>query len=58
MHAVSAFTGSLVSIFFAARLLCVFLLMLGLYFNYRTALELGSRLGLVLPWWGQSVCCP
>ncbi|MGC1985643.1 MAG: hypothetical protein WA668_09665, partial [Candidatus Cybelea sp.] len=40
MHAVSAFTGSLVSIFFAARLLCVFLLMLGLYFNYRTALEL------------------
>ncbi|MFZ1018554.1 MAG: DUF2142 domain-containing protein [Candidatus Cybelea sp.] len=45
MHTVAAFTGSLVSIFFAARLLCVFLLMLGLYFNYRTALELGMR-----PW--------
>ena len=29
------------AIFFAARLLCVFLLMIGLYFNYRTALNLG-----------------
>jgi hypothetical protein len=41
MHAVSLFTGSLVSLFFAARLLCVFLLMLGLYFNYRTTINLG-----------------
>ncbi|MGA8475604.1 MAG: DUF2142 domain-containing protein [Candidatus Cybelea sp.] len=41
MHAVSLFSGSLVSLFFAARLLCVFLLMVGLYFNYRTAINLG-----------------
>lgn len=41
MRAVSLFTGSLVTLFFAARLLCVFLLMVGLYFNYRTALNLG-----------------
>jgi len=40
MRAVSLFTGSLVALFFAARLLCVFLAMLGLYFNYRTALNL------------------
>ncbi len=40
MRAVSLFTGSLVALFFAARLLCVFLTMLGLYFNYRTALNL------------------
>ena len=41
MRIVSWFTGSLVTIFFAARLLCVALTMLGLYFNYRTALNLG-----------------
>jgi hypothetical protein len=41
MRIVSLFTGSLVALFFAARLLCVFLMMVGLYFNYRTALNLG-----------------
>ena len=41
MHAVGLFTGSLTALFFAARLLCVFLMMGGLYFNYRTALNLG-----------------
>ncbi|MBV8499278.1 MAG: DUF2142 domain-containing protein [Candidatus Eremiobacteraeota bacterium] len=41
MYVVALSTGSLVSVFFAARLLCVFLLMTGLYFNYRTALNLG-----------------
>lgn len=41
MHAVALLTGSLVATFFAARLLCVLLLMAGLYFNYRTALNLG-----------------
>jgi hypothetical protein len=41
MRAASLFTPSLTAIFFAARLLCVFLTMLGLYFNYRTALNLG-----------------
>ncbi len=41
MHAVALVTGSLVTVFFAARLLCVFLTMTGLYFNYRTALNLG-----------------
>lgn len=41
MGAISLFTGSIVTVFFAARLLCVFLTMLGLYFNYRTALNLG-----------------
>jgi len=38
---VTLVTGSLVCAFFAARLLCVFLTMAGLYFNYRTALNLG-----------------
>lgn len=41
MRAISLFTGSIVTVFFAARLLCVFLTMLGLYFNYRTAINLG-----------------
>jgi hypothetical protein len=41
MHIVGLFTGSLVAAFFAARLLCVLLMMLGLYFSYRTALILG-----------------
>ncbi len=41
MRAVALLGGSLVTMFFAARLICVFLLMLGLYFNYRTALNLG-----------------
>jgi hypothetical protein len=45
MHAISDFTSSLVNIFFAARLLCVFLMMVGLYFNYRTAINLS-----VPPW--------
>jgi Predicted membrane protein (DUF2142) len=40
MRVVSLFTGSLATLFFAARLLCVALTMLGLYFNYRTALNL------------------
>ncbi len=40
MHGVSLFTGSLTAVFFGARILCVFLLMLGLYFNYRTAINL------------------
>jgi hypothetical protein len=38
---VAHFAPSLVTVFFAARLLCVGLMMLGLYFNYRTALNLG-----------------
>lgn len=41
MHAASLLNGSIATTFFAARLLCVFLTMLGLYFNYRTALNLG-----------------
>ncbi len=41
MRAVALLGGSLVTMFFAARLLCVFLLMVGLYFNYRTAINLG-----------------
>lgn len=41
MHATTLLTGSIAAAFFAARLLCVFLTMLGLYFNYRTALNLG-----------------
>ncbi|HVR46033.1 MAG TPA: hypothetical protein VMT95_05300 [Candidatus Binatia bacterium] len=40
MRTVALFGGSLVTMFFAARLLCVFLLMAGLYFNYRTAINL------------------
>lgn len=38
---ISLFGGSIVTLFFAARLLCVFFLMVGLYYNYRTALNLG-----------------
>jgi len=41
LHVIALFTSSIVAIFFAARLLCIFLLMLGLYFNYRTAINLG-----------------
>ena len=41
MKIVTVFTGSLVLAFFAARLLCVFLTMAGLYFNYRTAVNIG-----------------
>ncbi len=41
MHVIALLTGSLASLFFAARLFCTALLMLGLYFNYRTALRLG-----------------
>jgi hypothetical protein len=50
MKVVSLFTPSLAAIFFAARLLCVVLMMIGLYFNYRTALNLGlpAWLGVAL----------
>lgn len=41
MRAVSALTGSIVAVFFGARLLCIGFMMAGLYFNYRTALNLG-----------------
>jgi hypothetical protein len=41
MKLISLATGSLVAMFFGARLLCVALTMLGLYFNYRTALNIG-----------------
>jgi hypothetical protein len=34
-------TGSIVAVFFGARLLCIVFMMAGLYFNYRTALNLG-----------------
>jgi hypothetical protein len=34
-------TGSLTATFFGARLLCVFLTMIGLYFSYRTAINIG-----------------
>jgi len=45
MKLIALLSGSLVATFFSARLLCVFLTMLGLYFNYRTALNIG-----VPPW--------
>ncbi len=45
MGAVTALTGSLTAVFFAARLVCVALTMLALFFSYRTALNLG-----VPPW--------
>jgi hypothetical protein len=41
MRATSTITGSLSAMFFAGRILCVLLTMLGLYFNYRTARNLG-----------------
>jgi len=41
MRLLAALTGSLAAVFFGARLLCVFLTMLGLYFNYRTAITIG-----------------
>ncbi len=41
MKLISLATGSLVAMFFGARILCVLLTMLGLYFNYRTALNIG-----------------
>jgi hypothetical protein len=41
----SIFTGSLTVAFFWGRLLCVFLMMFGLYCNYRTAIRLG-----IPPW--------
>ena len=47
MKAVALLTGSLVAVFFAARLLCVVLTLFGLYFNYRTALNIG-----IPPWIG------
>lgn len=47
MKAIAATTGSLTAMFFGARLLCVFLTMLGLYFAYRAALNIG-----VPPWLG------
>lgn len=45
MKTIAALTGSLVAVFFGARMLCVFLTMLGLYFSYRAALNVG-----VGPW--------
>lgn len=42
---VASTTNSLVAMFFSARLLCVFLMMVGLFFCYRTALNIG-----VLKW--------
>lgn len=47
MKIIAVFTHSLVTMFFAARLLCVALTVLGLYFNYRTTLNLGLP-----PWIG------
>jgi hypothetical protein len=41
MGAVAALTHSMADVFFAGRILCVLLTMLALYFNYRTALNLG-----------------
>jgi hypothetical protein len=41
MKLLAALTGSLAAVFFGARMLCVFLTMLGLYFNYRTAINIG-----------------
>lgn len=41
MHLVSTVSNSIVTMFFAARLLCVAFFILGLFFNYRTALNLG-----------------
>lgn len=41
MGVVAKASNSIVATFFAGRLLCVFLLMLSLYYNYRTALNLG-----------------
>ncbi len=41
MGAAAHATGSAVAMFYAGRLLCVLLLMVGLYYNYRTALLLG-----------------
>ncbi len=41
MHGVSLFTSSITAVYFSARLLCVFLMMIGLYCNYRTAINLG-----------------
>jgi hypothetical protein len=41
MGAAATLTHSMADVFFAGRILCVLLMMLGLYFNYRTALNLG-----------------
>lgn len=41
MRLVADFDDSLSAVFFAARLLCVMMMMSGLYFNYRTAVNLG-----------------
>ncbi|MBV9717941.1 MAG: DUF2142 domain-containing protein [Candidatus Eremiobacteraeota bacterium] len=41
MRTVAALTGSLTAVFFSARILCVLLTTIGLYFNYRTAINLG-----------------
>lgn len=41
MGAVATLTHSMADVFFAGRILCVLLTMLGLYFNYRTTLNLG-----------------
>jgi hypothetical protein len=41
MRVVSLVSGSLTTVFFSARMLCVVLMTIGLYFNYRTAINLG-----------------
>ncbi len=41
MRLIALLTDSLAAVFFGARILCVFLTMVGLYFNYRTAINIG-----------------
>lgn len=41
MKILALLTNSLAVVFFGARILCVLLTMLGLYFNYRTAVNIG-----------------
>jgi hypothetical protein len=41
MRIIGLLTNSLAAVFFGGRMLCVFLMMLGLYFNYRTAINIG-----------------
>jgi hypothetical protein len=41
MRIIALLTNSLAAVFFGARILCVFLMTVGLYFNYRTAINIG-----------------
>jgi hypothetical protein len=41
MRIIALLTNSLAAVFFGGRMLCVFLTMLGLYFSYRTAINIG-----------------